>query len=345
MSVIELDHIRKEYNQTIAVKDFSLRSEANEFIVLVGPSGCGKTTLLRMIAGLEEPTSGTITLDGADITGLESQYRNISMVFQSYALYPNMTVYDNLAFPLTLRKLPKTELRERVSRIAEKMELTELLQRKPNTLSGGQRQRVAIGRAMIREPKVFLLDEPLSNLDTSLKDKLREELVSLHMRLNAIFIYVTHDQMEAMAMGDRIVVMNNGVIQQFDTPQNIYYYPANKFVAGFIGSPKMNFISRDTLTLLCPEAAVNADVDSIGLRPEHILISRCAESDACVCRVMNVEMLGKETHYLVEARTETMRICRLGTMSDDICVGDFVKCSADYDRIHFFDADGNRITQ
>ena len=244
MAQVDLEKVTKVYdNKVLAVKDATLTVEDKEFTVLLGPSGCGKTTTLRMIAGLEEITSGTIKIDGKVVNDVEPKDRDIAMVFQNYALYPHMTVYENMAFGLRLRKFPKQEIDKRVKEAARILGIEELLDRKPRQLSGGQRQRVAVGRAIVRNPKVFLFDEPLSNLDAKLRVQMRAELKKLHHRLEATIIYVTHDQVEAMTMANKIVVMREGVIQQIGDPHTIYNKPANKFVAGFIGSPPMNFIN------------------------------------------------------------------------------------------------------
>ena len=242
MASLSLQHITKKYpNGFEAVKDFNLEIADKEFIIFVGPSGCGKSTTLRMVAGLEEISGGTLKIDGKVMNDVEPKDRDIAMVFQNYALYPHMTVYDNMAFGLKLRKVPKDEIDKMVREAARILDLDKLLERKPKALSGGQRQRVAMGRAIVRNPKVFLMDEPLSNLDAKLRTQMRVELSNIHKQLGNTIIYVTHDQTEAMTLGDRIVVMNKGVIQQVDTPQNLYDYPVNRFVAGFIGSPAMNF--------------------------------------------------------------------------------------------------------
>ena len=242
MAGLLLDHIYKVYPSGVqAVTDFTLDIQDKEFIVFVGPSGCGKSTTLRMIAGLEEITDGDLVIDGRKVNLIQPKDRDIAMVFQNYALYPHMTVYDNMAFSLKLRKFPRAEIDARVKEAARILGLETYLNRKPKALSGGQRQRVALGRAIVREPKVFLLDEPLSNLDAKLRGQMRTEITKLHHRLATTFIYVTHDQVEAMTMGTRIVVMKDGFIQQVDAPQKLYDYPANVFVAGFIGTPRMNF--------------------------------------------------------------------------------------------------------
>ncbi len=243
MAEVILRNLTKAYEgDKFAVKDVNIDVKDKEFVVLVGPSGCGKTTTLRMIAGLEEITSGDLFIDGVKVNDVSPKDRDIAMVFQNYALYPHMTVYENMAFGLKLRKYPKEEIKKRVYDAAKILGLEEYLNRKPKALSGGQRQRVAVGRAIVRHPKVFLFDEPLSNLDAKLRVQMRTEISKLHQTLGATMIYVTHDQTEAMTMGDRIVVMKDGIIQQIDTPLNLYNHPANKFVAGFIGSPSMNFI-------------------------------------------------------------------------------------------------------
>lgn len=243
MAEISLQHITKEYQGNVtAVKDLNLEVHDQEFIILVGPSGCGKSTTLRMIAGLEDITSGTLSIDGKPMNNVEPNKRDIAMVFQNYALYPHMNVYDNIAFPLKIKRFSAEEVDMRVHQVAEILDLEGLLNRKPKALSGGQRQRVAMGRAIIRNPKVFLMDEPLSNLDAKLRVQMRIEIARLHRKLGATIIYVTHDQTEAMTLGTRIVVMNEGVVQQIDTPQNLYRHPSNKFVASFIGAPQMNFL-------------------------------------------------------------------------------------------------------
>ena len=242
MANLSLKHIYKVYpNGAKAVNDFNMQIDDKEFIVFVGPSGCGKSTTLRMIAGLEEITAGELKIGDVVVNGMEPKDRDIAMVFQNYALYPHMTIYENIAFGLRTRKVPKEEIDKRVTEAAETLGITEYLKRKPKEMSGGQRQRVALGRAIVREPKVMLLDEPLSNLDAKLRTQMRSEIIKLHKKLNTTFIYVTHDQVEAMTMGTRIVVMKDGFVKQIDTPKNLYKYPSNKFVAGFIGTPQMNF--------------------------------------------------------------------------------------------------------
>jgi multiple sugar transport system ATP-binding protein len=289
MAEVRFEHITKQFGDTVAVKDFTLVVPDKEFLVLVGPSGCGKSTTLRLLAGLEEITAGNIYIGDRLVNNVPSKDRDIAMVFQSYALYPHMTVYDNMAFGLSLRKTPKAEISRRVNEAARILNIQELLKRKPRQLSGGQRQRVALGRAIVREPAVFLLDEPLSNLDAKLRVQTRAELSRLHQRLSGTFIYVTHDQTEAMTMATRIAVMNEGTLQQLGTPQELYERPANTFVAGFIGSPAMNFFemtvtgTHDNMVLESESLKVTVPVDKadklvsrigkkiiMGIRPEHI---------------------------------------------------------------------------
>src|SRR5437773_10144636 len=242
MATVTFDHVSKRYGDVVAVNDLNLEIRDGEFMVLVGPSGCGKTTSLRMIAGLEEISDGTLRIGDRVVNDVAPKDRDIAMVFQSYALYPHMSVRDNLAFGLKLRKVPKAEIDRRVNQTAETIQLQKLLNRKPKELSGGQRQRVALGRAIVREPAVFLMDEPLSNLDAKLRVQTRAEIARLHQRMGTTFVYVTHDQVEAMTMGTRIAVMSEGILQQVGPPQELYDHPVNRFVAGFIGSPAMNFV-------------------------------------------------------------------------------------------------------
>ena len=299
----------------IAVQEFSLEIADKEFIVLVGPSGCGKSTTLRMVAGLEEISGGELYIDGQLMNNVEPKDRDIAMVFQSYALYPNMTVYENMAFPLKLKKTPKEELDRRVREAAEILDITQYLDRKPKALSGGQRQRVAIGRAIVREPKVLLMDEPLSNLDAKLRNQMRAEIIKLRQRINTTFMYVTHDQTEAMTLGDRIVIMKDGFIQQIGTPQEVYDHPANLFVAGFIGTPQMNLfkaklvkdkeqylvevgtlrvaLSPEKQKALMVKNVAEQDI-TLGVRPSHIVIS--SEANALPATVDVSEMMGSEIH-------------------------------------------------
>jgi len=291
MARVELNDLTKSFGDIDVIKGIDLVVESGEFCVFVGPSGCGKSTLLRIIAGLEEESSGQILIDGADVAPLEPVDRGIAMVFQSYALYPHLTVRENIGFGLSLTKMPKAEVRAQVEAAAATLQLSALLERKPKALSGGQRQRVAIGRAIVRDPKVFLFDEPLSNLDAALRSRMRLELTELHAGLAATMIYVTHDQVEAMTMADRIVVLNGGRIEQAGTPMELYDHPATPFVAGFIGSPTMNLYTGDT--------ARRMGCDTYGIRPEHIVL----DDEGCWAgRIRHIERLGADTilHLVVD---------------------------------------------
>jgi multiple sugar transport system ATP-binding protein len=322
MARVLLEHISKQFDTTVAVRDLTLEVQDEEFLVLVGPSGCGKTTALRMIAGLEDPTSGNIFIGDRLVNGVAPRDRDIAMVFQSYALYPHMTVYDNMAFGLKLHHVRKDEIARRVDDAARTLGIEDLLKRKPRQLSGGQRQRVALGRAIVREPVAFLMDEPLSNLDAKLRVETRAQISKLHQRLRTTTIYVTHDQVEAMTMGDRIAVMRDGVLQQLDTPQGVYDRPTNLFVAGFIGSPAMNMLRMRAisdgldvklvageLTLPAPShlrdlmRARNGTEVIIGIRPEdlHEDSPTGHESAGFTCRVDVVEPLGSDAYLNVTA--------------------------------------------
>jgi ABC-type sugar transport system ATPase subunit len=285
MTTVVLDSVRKSFGSLDVMKGVDLTIEAGEFCVFVGPSGCGKSTLLRIISGLETSSSGKVFIDGKDVTDAEPSQRGIAMVFQSYALYPHLTVAENIGFGLSLAKRPKAEIAEKVKQTADILQLSHLLDRKPKALSGGQRQRVAIGRAIIRNPKVFLFDEPLSNLDASLRSQMRIELTELHAKLGATMIYVTHDQVEAMTMADKIVVLNGGTIEQVGTPMTLYNNPATPFVAGFIGSPKMNLFEG--------AVAKREGCRTYGIRPEHISISTTDGKWRGVVR--HIERLGADT--------------------------------------------------
>ena len=331
MAKVFMEKLNKHYGEVKAVRDLDLEIPDKEFVVLVGPSGCGKTTTLRMVAGLEDITSGTIYIDDKVVNNLPPKDRDIAMVFQNYALYPHMTVYQNMAFGLTLRKFPKEEINQRVKEAAEVLNIGELLQRKPKALSGGQRQRVAVGRAIVRKPKVFLFDEPLSNLDAKLRVQMRVELKKLHERLQTTIIYVTHDQVEAMTMGDCIVVMKDGLKQQMGPPLELYFHPANKFVAGFIGSPAMNFMEgelvseggavyfqRSGMKLRIPgdkAAPLKGYPEKrviFGVRPEDLPEAPCAapgETFDVIVEVM--EPLGSEVYLDVKAEDQSL-IARAG---------------------------------
>ena len=323
MATVTLKGVKKIYdNKVTAVHDFNLEIADKEFIVLVGPSGCGKSTTLRMIAGLEEISEGDLFIGDKRMNDVEPKDRDIAMVFQSYALYPHMTVYENMAFALKLRKMPKDEIDKRVREAAEILDITQYLDRKPTALSGGQRQRVAIGRAIVREPQVFLMDEPLSNLDAKLRNQMRAEIIKLRQRINTTFIYVTHDQTEAMTLGDRMVIMKDGFIQQIGTPQEVFDHPSNIFVAGFIGMPQMNFFDAklektgDSYVVKCHGASITpdakiiaglkaADVGSqdivLGVRPEHMAFTDGKASNTVSGLVDVSEMMGSEVHLHVNA--------------------------------------------
>ncbi len=361
MSSLSLKGIYKRYSGNVtAVTDFNLEIEDKEFIILVGPSGCGKSTTLRMVAGLEEISEGELYIDGNLVNDVPPKDRDIAMVFQNYALYPHMSVFENMAFGLKLRKTPKDEIKRRVEEAAKVLEITQLLQRKPKALSGGQRQRVALGRAIVRNPKVFLLDEPLSNLDAKLRAQMRTEITKLHQRLATTFIYVTHDQTEAMTMGTRIVVMKDGFIQQIAPPQVLYETPVNLFVAGFIGSPQMNFIEvtlKDeggktnlhfgNSVITMPEttgrrAEVLAYKDKtviMGIRPENIhdeevYLSQFPDSQVEM-GVEVVELMGSETYLYMhcEGRPLTARVSPRSTTR----AGDHIKVAFDSKKLHLFD--------
>ena len=358
MASVTYDHVTKRFGNVVAVNDLDIQVTDKEFLVLLGPSGCGKTTTLRLLAGLEEITEGNIYIGDRLINDVPPKDRDIAMVFQSYALYPHMSVYDNMAFGLKLRKTPKDEIDRRVHEAAQLLGIEELLDRKPKQLSGGQRQRVAVGRAIVREPRVFLMDEPLSNLDAKLRVQARAELSKLHHRLGTTFIYVTHDQTEAMTMGTRIALLKDGILQQFDTPQNLYDYPVNVFTAGFIGSPSMNFfdatltgtkeemyIDGGTFRLKVPpdKAKVYADYLGkqaiFGIRPEDIydpeLIAPGITEGRIKSTVEVTELMGNEVFVYLEtggktfiARVDPRTRARVGMEMDAVL---------NMDNIHLFD--------
>ncbi len=361
LAEVILSHIYKRYSgNVVAVTDFNLDIADKEFIVLVGPSGCGKSTTLRMIAGLEEISDGDLTIDGKRMNDVAPKDRDIAMVFQNYALYPHMTVYQNMAFGLKLRHFPKSEIDKRVREAAQILDIAHLLERKPKALSGGQRQRVALGRAIVREPKAFLMDEPLSNLDAKLRVQMRSEISKLHKRLQTTFIYVTHDQTEAMTMGDRIVVMKDGLVQQVATPQEIYNHPRNLFVAGFIGSPSMNFISgkieesgreikfvSSGMSLLIPEGRYDAIRQEgiigkeviFGIRPEHVhdepMYIETFPGGVFEAPVDVVEHMGSEMYLLLDVSGQMVnaRIVARGDMQ----IGTKMRLAIDMGKIHLFD--------
>lgn len=363
MAKVQLKDICKSYDNGFnAVKNVNIDIEDKEFIVLVGPSGCGKSTTLRMIAGLESITSGELSIDGKIVNDVEPKDRDIAMVFQNYALYPHMTVYDNMSFALKLRKMDKAEIDKKVQEAAKILQLENLLDRKPKALSGGQRQRVALGRSIVRNPKVFLMDEPLSNLDAKLRTEMRAQISKLHKDLGATFIYVTHDQVEAMTMGDRIVVMKDGIVQQINQPKVLYDNPANKFVAGFIGSPQMNFIEVDLMEkdgqtvakvsgkdveFLVPggkaaylkEKGYIGKKVTLGVRPEDIHKERVfldmSPESAFDAKVVIRELMGSEIFAYLDFVGNEL-IAKFDGRND-VSPGDELRLALDMNRVHFFD--------
>lgn len=363
MASVTYQHVYKRFGDVEVIKDFSLEVADKEFVVFVGPSGCGKSTNLRMLAGLEEVSEGQILIGDRVVNDVPPKDRDIAMVFQSYALYPHMSVYDNMAFGLKLRKTPKEEIDKRVKEAADILGLAHLLDRKPKALSGGQRQRVAVGRAIVREPAVFLMDEPLSNLDAKLRVTARAEISKLHKRLGTTFIYVTHDQVEAMTMGDRIAVLADGILQQVDTPRNLYNVPDNVFVAGFIGSPSMNFFNG---TLVGEEGKLFVDTGDfrvdipddrkstyadyvgkevvMGMRPEHIHAPEYAPPNISPSPVKGtvevVELLGHELHLYVNAGKSSF----VATVDPRMAVnaGNEIEVDMDMSNVHLFDKNTER---
>ena len=330
MASVTYDHVTKQFDGTVAVKDLMIEVEDGEFLVLVGPSGCGKSTALRMLAGLEEITDGRIMIGDRVVNNLAPGARDVAMVFQSYALYPHMTVYDNLAFGLRNKNFPKREIDERVRRAAGILGMEGMLKRKPKQLSGGQRQRVALGRAIVREPAAFLMDEPLSNLDAQLRVATRAEILKLQQNLDTTTIYVTHDQVEAMTMGDRIAVMNAGVLQQIGTPEELYTNPDNVFVAGFIGSPAMNLVSADVV------GAGGANTIA-GFRPEHVDVGGRGDGITFPARVEVVEYLGDE--QLVHLSKDGTAIQAKLPVEQHVAMGQDVNFSVERAKLHLFDAE------
>ncbi|REC93945.1 ABC transporter ATP-binding protein [Kushneria indalinina] len=365
MAIVELKDVAKRYDSVPgkkgaehanAVEDFNLTTKDGEFVVLVGPSGCGKSTTMRMIAGLEHNTAGEIRINGQDVSDVEPRDRDIAMVFQSYALYPHMSVYHNMAFALELKKTPKEEVKKRVQEAAKILDIEHLLDRKPRALSGGQRQRVALGRALVRQPQVFLMDEPLSNLDARLRVEMRAEITRLHRRLGVTTFYVTHDQTEAMTMGQRIVVMRDGRIQQIDTPYNLYERPVNRFVAGFIGTPSMNFLQADhqgetlkgegfSCSLSAHQRTALGDAGQrprcwLGIRPEHLHQVGASSGSGRLEGVIEViEPLGPVTMAQVRIG-ETLVTAQLGA-HPGIQIGDTLTLAFDPDHVHLFDIDSD----
>lgn len=365
MASLSLGHVYKEYPGGLtAVSDFCLEVQDKEFIVLVGPSGCGKSTILRMIAGLEEITKGELYINGRIVNRLAPKDRNIAMVFQNYALYPHMTVFDNMAFALKVHKTSKGEIKHRIEEAANMLDIVDLLDRMPKSLSGGQKQRVALGRALVCESQVFLFDEPLSNLDAKLRGQMRTELIKLHRKLNATFVYVTHDQTEALTMGDRIVVMKDGFIQQVGTPQELYYSPCNIFVASFIGSPPMSFINSTLICeenkyyivfgskehfykILLPENKIREQFIKgcigkevvIGIRPENVLIDDLSVSNSSTgvitCHVDVTEVMGADSFIHLTCGDNSI-IARISSHTNTHN-GDSIEVQLDVSQIHIFD--------
>ncbi|NOY99460.1 MAG: sn-glycerol-3-phosphate ABC transporter ATP-binding protein UgpC [Chloroflexi bacterium] len=364
MASVTYKNVVKRFGDVTAVNNMNFEVADKEFLVLVGPSGCGKTTALRLLAGLEEITSGEISIDGKVVNDVAPKDRDIAMVFQSYALYPHLSVFDNLAFGLKLRKTPKDEIKRRVDEAAKILGIEDLLNRKPRQLSGGQRQRVAVGRAIVREPKVFLFDEPLSNLDAKLRVQMRAEINKLHKRLQATFVYVTHDQVEAMTMASRIAVINKGIVQQIDTPQRLYDRPVNLFVAGFIGSPSMNFfparlrkegakmyVDGDEFSISIPDkrAGVYESYAGkrvvLGIRPENIhnpdFVPPNTHTELVPAKIDVIELMGNEIFlHLVNGNDKFVaRVDPRSTFS----VGDTVKLAFDMNGFHIFDAETEQV--
>jgi multiple sugar transport system ATP-binding protein len=332
MGSIALENVTKSFGGHAVIPPINLEIEDGQFVVFVGPSGCGKSTLLRLIAGLEDTSSGVIKLDGVDMTDSIPAKRQLSMVFQSYALYPHMSVYNNIAFPLKMANIDKATIDQKVKEAARVLNLTDYLERRPRMLSGGQRQRVAIGRAIVRQPKAFLFDEPLSNLDAALRVNMRLEISELHQQLKTTMVYVTHDQVEAMTMADKIVVLNAGHIEQYGTPMELYRTPANRFVAGFIGSPKMNFVDGDE--------AAKFNAHSIGVRPEHLHVTK--EKGTWRAKVQVAEHLGSDT--FIYANVDGLGLMTIREEGEEeLNPGDSVWLTPDPDRIYRFDKAGIAI--
>ena len=365
MASVKLTNVKKVYGKnTVAVENFNLDIADKEFIVFVGPSGCGKSTTLRMIAGLEDISDGTVEIDGVVVNDMQPRDRDIAMVFQNYALYPHLTVFENMAFSLRLKKVPQDEVYKRVVEAAEILGITDYLTRKPRALSGGQRQRVAIGRAMVRDSKVFLMDEPLSNLDAKLRNQMRAEIILLREKIDTTFIYVTHDQTEAMTLGDRIVIMKDGFIQQVGTPTEVFDMPDNLFVAEFIGAPKMNTFKtqltyKDGQYSVSPYGATipvtgqKADMLRekgimsreiiLGVRPEHFVLADSGDPGAIPCKVMVNEMMGSELHLHVVEENGDRLVVRIPTiqLSDEqrkqLTHGAIIHVTCESKVMHFFD--------
>ena len=367
MATVKLTNVKKIYDKNVvAVQDFNLEIADKEFVVFVGPSGCGKSTTLRMIAGLEDISEGTVEIDGEVVNDLQPKDRNIAMVFQNYALYPHMTVYDNIAFSLRLKKMPEDIVYDKVTKAAEILGITDYLLRKPKALSGGQRQRVAIGRAMVRDSKVFLMDEPLSNLDAKLRNQMRAEIIQLREKIDTTFVYVTHDQTEAMTLGDRIVIMKDGYIQQVGSPMDVFEKPVNLFVAEFIGAPKMNIMDAELIAEdgkyyvhllgakipvdgfkgeLLKERNVAPGKIKLGIRPEHLTLTAEKSEKSFECQLQVNEMMGSELHLHVVLSDGEKMIARIPTINlapeqrAGLVAGCTFCITAEGKAMHFFDAE------
>ena len=370
MASVKLTNVKKVYDKNVvAVQNFNLDIKDKEFVVFVGPSGCGKSTTLRMIAGLEEISEGTIEIGGVVVNDLQPKDRDIAMVFQNYALYPHLTVFENMAFSLRLRKMPNDEVYKRVTEAAEILGITEYLTRKPRALSGGQRQRVAIGRAMVRDSKVFLMDEPLSNLDAKLRNQMRTEIILLRQKIDTTFIYVTHDQTEAMTLGDRIVIMKDGFIQQVGTPTEVFETPVNLFVAGFIGAPQMNtfktqLVCNDGRYYVTPfgskievggekgallkEKGIGSREIVFGVRPEHIVLAQPGDPSAISCTIVVNEMMGSELHVHAKTADGSLLVARIPTIDlekeerNSLVIGAPIHLTFPSKVVHLFDPESEQ---
>ncbi|WP_419874156.1 ABC transporter ATP-binding protein [Candidatus Pristimantibacillus sp. PTI5] len=340
MAKIELKHISKKFKDETVIEDLNLTIKDGSFTVLVGPSGCGKSTTLRMVAGLEKQSGGEIWIDGKCVNDTPPGLRDVAMVFQNYALYPTMTVRGNIEFGLKNRGIPRSEREKLIQDISEIVGLTPHLNKKPQHLSGGQRQRVALARAMVKKPKVFILDEPLSNLDAKLRNQMRTELIQLHKRLGTTFVYVTHDQVEAMSMGDEIVVMNKGVIQQSDSPMKLYHDPSNRFTAEFIGTPAMNMINRSDVHGL--DIQTNASIGHVGFRPEQALLGGNAADEGFVIegKILTRESLGAEHIYQIQAQAG---IFFVKTFLAPVETAEHVKVTVPHEHLYYFGRSGERL--
>ena len=357
---LKIENLTKKYGETTALDKFSIDIKSGELMVLLGPSGCGKTTAIRCIAGLIAPTNGQIYLGNKKVNELSPKDRDVAMVFQNYALYPHMSIRDNIAFPLKMRKKSKPDIQERVIKMAELLGIRDLLDRKPKELSGGQMQRVALGRALVREPKLFLMDEPLSNLDAKLRTHMRTEIKKLQKKIGITTLYITHDQVEAMSLADRIAIMKNGNIQQIGTPTEVYHQPTNTFVGQFIGNPQMNLITgsiKDESLYLFSKPIVNQPVDKIlfekklpgeffvGIRPRDVIILKETDISTGIRlegMVVFIEMLGDDTTIEVKIGSDSLLVTT-NNILDSFNVGDKIEMGIEYSKIHFFDEEGKRI--